>query len=473
MKNMFKLKVALFFVIFSLSIFSQMPDVLSRAYNASKQAFSLSSAVDDKVWLGFRFKEYPIIIFESKERNAIAINFNPLPPNFRRIENTPISYGKIPLSEPLASGLRAFNNRLVAFIDEKSLNAYPSARIIEEAFKLFEAYRGFNDLGTFLPGTYPFLNAENNAMARCENLSLVKAMTSEVQEIKPLLSFFYSIRIKRTSVIPKEIADIENSREIIDGLASYAGFCSLNEASKRTYLDDVIKRLSNYNKAGEGADKRFKDTGFALIYLFEKLKFDYKGAIEKSPKNSLMAVLKPYVEGVTPKDTSSFINFEEIKSSELANAERKKAQLNQTLSYIKMAEGLVLTIKVDDVLKNTEGKLKWANWYEPEGLTYIEQDKILFSKYFKLSAGDFFSFASSRPILVEVRKTLTAGFAKEEIPFITVDGKRTEFAKDSPSVTGLVEIKGVHLEFKTTKAKATWDYTTRTLTIEPIYENAS
>jgi len=473
MRNIFKISLAVFLFLSSFSIFAQAPDVLSRAYAASIEASSLSSAVDDKIWLGFRFKEYPIIIFESKERNAIAINFNPPPANFKQVENTAISYGKIPPSEPLSGGLRAFNNRLVSFIDEKNLNSYPSARIIEEAFKLFEAYRGFNDQGSFLPGAYPFLNAENNALARCENLCLVKAMTSEVQDIKPLLSSFYLFRSKRLPLVPKEISDVENSRELIDGLASYAGFSALNEESKRAYLTDVMQRLSEYNKGGNNADKRFKDTGFAIIYLFEKLKFDYKGAVEKSPKNSLMAVLKPYIEGVAPKDTSSFINLEEIKSAELASATEKKNQIEQTLSSIKKAEGLVLAVKIDDVLKNTEGKLNWANWYEPEGLTYIEPDKIIFSRYFKFSSGEFFSFASSRPIYVEVRKNLTAGFAKDEIPFITIDGKGVEFSKDSPPVTGLVEIKGAHFEFKASKAKASWDYTTRTLTIEPIYENPS
>lgn len=473
MRNIFKFSVVFFLLLSSFSFFAQVPDVLSRAYKASLEASSLSSTIDDKIWAGFRFKEYPIIIFESRERNAIAINFNPPPSNFKQVENSAISYGKIPTSEPLASGLRAFSNRLVAFIDEKNLNSYPSARIIEEAFKLFEAYRGFNDQGSFLPGAYPFLNAENNALARCENLCLLKAISSEPQDVKPLLSSFYSFRTKRESLIPKEIAEVENSRELVDGLASYAAFSSLPDESKKTYLNELMNKLSEYNKGGNNADKRFKDTGFAIIYLFNKLKFDYKGAIEKSPKNSLMAVLKPYIEGVAPKDTSSFINLEEIKSAEAQSANQKAAQIAQTLSAIQKAEGLVLVIKIDDVLKSTEGKLNWSNWFEPEGLTYIEQDKIIFTRYFKLSANTFFSFASSRAVYVEVRKAITAGFAKDEIPFITIDGKGAEFAKDSPPATGPIEIKGAHFEFKAAKAKATWDYTTRTLTVEPIYETGS
>lgn len=461
------------FLVATISFYGQVVDTLAQAYKASLEATSISPTIDEKLWLGFRFKEYPIIIYETKERNAIAINFNPLPPNFKAVENTNIFYGKIPTSEPLIGGLQAFNNRLVSFIDYRTLNSFPSAKIIEEVFKLFTAYRGFNDLGVFLPGTYPFLNAENNTLARCENQCLIKALTSDTQDIKPLLSSFYSFRSQRLSNIPKEIADVENSRELIDGIASYAGFFALSEDAKKEYLSGVLRRLSEYNKGGNDADKRFRDTGFAIIYLFEKLKFDYKGAVEKSSKNSLMVILKPYIEGVAPKDTTSFINIEEIRAKEVESSNEKQAEIEKTLSLIKKAEGLVLTIKIDETLQNTEKKINWSNWYEPEGLIYIEKDKIIVNKYFKFAAADFFSFASSRPIYVEVRKTLTAGFGKEEIPFITIDGKGVEFSKDSPPVIGLVEIKGAHFEFKTTKAKATWDYTTRTLTIEPIYENIS
>ncbi|MCX7829482.1 MAG: hypothetical protein N2445_00265, partial [Acidobacteria bacterium] len=266
----FSLFVAL--LVSFLPIFAQIPDSLSQAYLAALEASRNASQIDDKVWLGFRFKEYPIIIYESKDRNAIAINFNPPPATFTPFENTNIYYGKISPSEPLSSGLRAFSNRLVAFIDNKTLNSHPSAKIVEEAFKLFEAYRGFNDQGVFVQGTYPFLNADNNAFARCENLCLIKALSSEPQDIKPFLASFYSFRTKRESIVPKDILDVENSRELVDGLASYAGFFSLPEETKKSYLSDVMGRLAEYNKGGSDADKRFKDTGFAIIYLFNKLK---------------------------------------------------------------------------------------------------------------------------------------------------------------------------------------------------------
>ncbi len=471
MKKIFQFWLLVALTLGFYSFYAQVPESLTQAYKASIDATKASESIDDKVWMGFRFKEYPVIIFETKERNALAINFSPLPPNFKPIEGTSISYGKIPETEFMANGLRAYSNRLVAFIDSKTLNKYASAKIIEEAFKLFLAYRGFGDQGTFSPGTYPFLDAEANSLSRCENLCLIKAMTSEIQDIKPLLSSFYSFRTKRQASISKEISTVEDSRELIDGLASFAGYLAMSEEQKNSYLSDLMQRLSEYNKGGSNAEKRFRDTGFAVIYLFDKLKFDYKNAIEKSPKNGIISVLKPYIEGVPPKDTSSFINYDEIKSMETTIATEKKAQLDQTLSSIQKAEGLVLVIKIEDILKSTENKLTWSNRYEPEGLTYLDPARIIFSRFFKFSANDFLSLASSRPIFVEIRKSITVGFTKDEIPYITIDEKGVAFAKDSPPQIGLLEVKGVHFEFKVKKARASWDYTTRTLTIEPIYES--
>ena len=464
-----KVLISLFLGFVVFACFSQVPQELSKSYDAGIKALSSSSQLDDKLWLGFRIKEYPIVIYETKGRNALALNFNPPPSNFTKIEGSVISYGKIVESEPLYQGVRPYENRLASFIDSKELNSFPSAKIVESAFKVFEAYRGFNDKGVFNKGVYPVLNVENNVYSRCENECLIKAVSSETQEIKPLLSAFLSFREKRQLLLPKEISEVENSRELIDGLASFAGYFSLNDQEKKNYLSETVSRLQIYNKGGEKAEERFKDTGFVIIYLLDRMKFDFRGALEKSSRDSILPVLKFYTEGVS-KDTSSFINIDTIRSEETAKVKEIEGQRSELLSSIQNADGVVIVVKIDEIVEKTKTKFNWSNRYEPDGIIYFSPSKMIFTKYFKLSGSPFFNFASSRPIVVELKNSLTVGFKKDEIPFITLDGKGIELAKDSPPITGKVDAKGAHFEMTIEKATLIWDYTKRTLTVEPIYQ---
>lgn len=449
---------------------SKIPQNFIPAYNSVIEILSSLDKVDDKLWNGYRFREYPLVVYDSKERDALLINFSNPPQNFVALDDKNNFYGKISSSEALIPGPGPFHNRLVNFVDIKTLNQSPKRILIEESFKLFLAYRGFKDLGTFVPGSYPILNAENNYLSRCENLILLKAMYSDPVEIKPLLSTFCSIRTKREAIVPKDILEIENSNELIDGLSSYMGYLVLDEKEKSEFLSNLTKKLEENNKGGFNAEKRFKDSGFALLYLLERLKYDYRNAIDKSSKGSLVEILKPYVANTTPKDIATLLDIEKIREEEINLAKEKENIINATLEKIEKAEGLVIFIKIDDYLQKTEQKYRWVNLFEQEEITYLNTSKIIFKRYFKLSQGENFYFASSRPILVEVRKSITIGFGKDEIPFILVDGKGASFEKDSPPVIASLEIKGIHFEAKIKKAKASWDYTTRRLTIEPILE---
>jgi hypothetical protein len=468
-----RLVLSLFVLATCVFCFSQIPPALAPAYDASVQAVSASSKIDEKAWQGFRFRDCPVLIYDSASRAALAVNVPSAFQGFTATSQPSIFYGQIPQNEIIGPGIRPFGPKLMVWIDIRELTkSYtPAFVIVEEAFKIFEAYRGFNDKGTFVPGAYPVLNVENNTMSRFENSLLIKAVTSPKEEMRPYLSAFNSAREKRQALLPKEISESEESRELVDGSAAYAAYLSLSEEQQRGYVQEVLIRLGNYNKGGEGAEKRFKDTGFAQCYLFGVLQYDFRTTIEKYSKDSLKSALKAVIVNIKPAD-GSFFGFDAAMAEEAAATKIEEDRRTAILAQIQKAEGLVVYVKIGDFLASTNGKIPWSNRYEPQGIIHLSAEKIIYEKYFKLECKELFNFASSRPIFVEAKKSLTVGFSAGDIQLmmLTVDGNRMEFAKDSPPVTGAFEAKGPQWEMKISKATLTWDYTTRTLTIEPVYD---
>jgi hypothetical protein len=471
-----RLAFVLLTLFFGCAAFAQVPPVLAPGYDASVQALASSAKIDEKAWQGFHFKEFPVLIYDPVSRTALAVNVTSPPQGFTATSQPTMFYGPFPATEALGSGIRPFGPKLMSWIDVRDLSkSYaPSFLIIEEAFKIFEAYRGFNDKGTFAPGAYPVLDPENNAQARLENNLLIKCMTTPKESMRPFLSAFSAIKEKRQALLPKEIAETEESRELIDGAASYAAYISLSEDQQKGYIQEVMKRLGDYNKGGAGAEKRFKDTGFAQCYLFSILQYDFRTTVEKYSKDSLKNALKAVIANVAPGD-ASFFDMAAARAEEAASVKVEEDRRAAILAQIQKAEGLVVFVKIDQLLALTNGKVAWSNRYEPQGMTYLKTDKIIFEKYFKFEGKDLFTFVSSRPIFVEVKKSLTIGFTAADISLmiLTIDGNKLEFAKDSPPVTGAFEAKGPQWEMKSSKATLTWDYLTRTLTVEPVYQPVS
>ncbi len=472
-------KLVLSLISLSVCVFclSQVPPALQPAYDAAVQAMAAAPKIDEKVWQGFRFKEYPVLIYDAATRTALAVNVNhPPAEGFSATSNPMIFQGSIPAGDTLGNGIRPFGQKLMAWVEVKELSktSPPSFVVIEEAFKIFEAYRGFNDRGVFSPGAYPVLNAENNALARLENEILLKALTSPKEQARGYLSAFSAAKEKRQALLPKEIADSEESRELIDGAAAYAAYLSLTTEQQGAYLQEVVIKLGAFNKGGESADKRFRETGFAQCYLFGLLQYDFKSTVDKYSKDSLKPALKAVIANIQPADIS-FFSLETARAEEAAATKAEEDKKAAVLNNIQKASGLVILVKLENFLAQSNGKLKWSEKVDPASVTYFGKDKV-FGKLYKLTGGDYFKFFAFRPVLFS-NKTLTMGLGVEEFQmdnyFITLDGAAPTFEKDAPPVTGLFESRGPNWDIKILKAVVQWDYTTRTLTIEPVYDEAT
>jgi len=461
---------------FCVVCFSQLPPALQQGYDASVQAVAAAPKIDDKAWQGFRFKEYPVLIYDSSTRAALAVNVTNAPAGFTATAQPGIFYGSIPQSEQLGSGPRPFGQKLMAWVEARDIakGYVPSFVVVEEAFRLFEAYHGLNDKGYFNPGSYPVLNAENNAMARMENEILAKALASPKEQARAYLAAFGAAKDKRQALLPKEITEVEDSRELIDGSAAYAAFLSLGAELQSGYLQEVINRLNALNRGGEGAEKRFRDTGFAQCYLFGLLQYDFKSTVDKYSKDSLKSALKAVTGTVQPADVS-FFNLETARAEEIAAAKAEEDKRAAVLNGIQKATGLVFLVKLENFLGQSNGKLRWSEKYDPSAVSTYGKDKV-FDKLYKLQGGEYFKFFAFRPVFYS-NKTVTMGLNAEEFQqgnyFITVDGLAPTFEKNAPPVTGSFESRGPTWDIKILRATLTWDYTMRTLTIEPVYDEAT
>ncbi len=88
--------------------FSQVPPALQPAYDAAVQAMAAAPKIDEKAWQGFRFREYPVLIYDAATRSALAVNVNhPPAAGFTATSNPMIFQGSIPANEAwgTASGL--------------------------------------------------------------------------------------------------------------------------------------------------------------------------------------------------------------------------------------------------------------------------------------------------------------------------------------------------------------------------------
>lgn len=472
-----KLVLSLVSLLISAFCFAQVPPALQPGYDAAVQAMAAAPKIDEKAWQGFRLKEYPVLIYDTATRTALAVNVvNPPAAGFTATPSYNIFQGSIPAGEVMSNGIRPFGQKLMAWVDIKDVTkkSSPSSAVVEEAFKIFEAYRGFNDRGIFMPGAYPVLNSENNAMARLENEILIKAITSPKEQVRTYLSAFAAAREKRQALLPKEVAESEESRELVDGAAAYAAYLSMTTDQQGAYLQETVNKLGVFNKGGEGADKRFRETGFAQCYLFGLLQYDFKSTVDKYSKDSLKPALKAVITNIQPADVS-FFNLETARAEEAAATKAEEDKKAAVLSNIQKASGLVIFVKLENFLAQSNGKLKWSEKVDPASVTYFGKDKV-FDKLYKLTGGDYFKFFAYRPVFFS-NKTLTMGLGVEEFQmdnyFITLDGAAPTFQKDAPPVTGLFESRGPNWDIKILKATVQWDYTTRTLTIEPVYDEAT
>ena len=100
--------------------------------------------------------------------------------------------------------------------------------------------------------------------------------------------------------------------------------------------------------------------------------------------------------------------------------EDKKAEV---LGSIQKASGLVILVKLENFLAQSNSKLKWSEKVDPASVTYFGKDKV-FDKLYKLTGGDYFKFFAFRPVFFS-NKTLTMGLGVEEFQmdnyFITLD----------------------------------------------------
>ncbi len=107
----------------------------------------------------------------------------------------------------------------------------------------------------------------------------------------------------------------------------------------------MVNRLGALNKGGEGADKRFKETGFAQCYLFGLIQYDFKSTVDKYSKDSLKPALKAVIANIQPADTS-FFSLETARAEEAAAAKAEEDKKAAVLGSIQKASGLVILVNL-------------------------------------------------------------------------------------------------------------------------------
>ncbi|MEW6759132.1 MAG: hypothetical protein AB1347_13000, partial [Acidobacteriota bacterium] len=95
----------------------------------------------------------------------------------------------------------------------------------------------------------------------------------------------------------------------------------------------------------------------------------------------------------------------------------------------------------------------------------LDRTREIRERYYSLVGEGHFEFASSRPILIETRKGMTAGFSAAEVPYMTLDGQPLSLSAGQV-LEGALEIRGNQLTLKVDRARLT--YSPKTLVVEPL-----
>lgn len=456
----------------ALASAAQSDDRLRALLPAVREADAAAAAVGPKVWTGFDFQKQPLVLFDPATRRALLVHFQTLPEGFTAADAAVAGsgLGALPEGTALYSGAALpFGGRLAGWLDATLLESASTAEarrlLYREAFRVYAQFAGIPP-GPGLPqGGYPAADATNSGMLRAESALCGRLMRATAQEAPALAAALLALRSRRQGRLPSEVAAFEWKREASDGLAEYAGFVAASTLDRGAAFSALDKNLAGTSQPGKAADPtRFAATGGALGAGFDTAMPDWKSFFESGDRSSFEPLLRALMGDASPADTAS-LDIDGMVAQEARALEQAAARRAELLAAIEQAKGLVLVLDLSTAL--TFPGVKWGSRYDQKTMVQIDQEQVLHT-YFKLTGAGVLEYVSSKPTLYRIKKSVLAGFAQDAVPFVSVDGQPATFSKETPSLTGKVEVRGAEFILTVERAKADWDAAARRLTITPI-----
>ena len=448
---------------------AEVPGALQKDVPLMKTADQRAQQVDKAIWQNFTFQDVPVFIFDSATNDGLLFHVSPLPAGFNPLgaDSPGVGVGSIAGGQKPVEGVGPIAERLGAWISTQSLPVASEPRSIEiiyrRAFRVFEAYRGFPQPAMPEGVYFSDLDAQNDALSRAEDMLLVHMLSAQRSALPSLIGAFLSLRNSRQSGIPAALRPYEWAAETTNGLAEYAGYMARSGSDPDGARQDLIHSLETFGKEGRGVTgERFTYTGCALALVLDTVGVDWKTEFEQTDKSSLEPVLVK-VAGSAPIANLSFLDLDGIVKEESVRVAAIKARQQAEMDEITKAPGLVVELDLSSAL--TVPGIDWSNKYVPTGVTDISRTTQIRDNYYSLTGAGMLQFASSRPVLIKIRESITSGFAKDEIPYITLDGRKLEL-RAGQAVTGELEIKGVHYSLKVKKARL--EYQPGLLKVSPM-----
>lgn len=451
-----------------LSLRPAVPQNLAKAV-PQVQSADLGASRDAAIWPGFSFTQTALLVFDPDNRKALLFHVDPLPPDFPPVDpsQSAVGLGSLPEGQSPREGTAPAAGRLCAWISAARLSAEGGGAAVEVlyagAFKVFEAFRGFPQAPVVSEGDFPFLDAEQNALARAEGALLFHGLSAAPAEIRAYLSAFLELRRQRQSRLPKALRTYEWGREVEDGLAAYAGYLARARSDAEGARSALLEALGERDFLETGPKgQRLAATGCALALILDRLGMDWKAAFEKTSRTSLEPVLAQAAAGTQAADLA-FLDLPRLLREEGEAVAAAKAVRQAKIKAIREASGLVVEVDVEKVLASPG--IRWSNRYAPNGVLRLEKNGEIRERYYNLVGDGLLDLASSRPLLIETRKSLTVGFAADEIPYIALDGKPLVLTAGETR-EGNVEVRGNHFVLKVTRARLR--YVPKVLTLEVL-----
>ncbi len=475
MAKLFKAaETALAVFIAAITVSSQTPRPAGRLISlaaAAREAGQSSAKVDGQVWNNFHFKDVPIVVWDGASRQALLLNVAALPDGFvsAGVSFPEAGIGTLPEGSVLMQGTAPFAGRLSAWIDAEALaKAGPvEARwlLYQEAFRVYSQYIGVPAAPNPPNGGYPENDAANCAMLRAEAMLCQRLFLAQSSEAPSVAAALLSLRAQRQGKLSQAITAYEWARETSDGLCAYAGYkaaAAIDKASAASWLNGLLSAAA---AAGQAANQtRWSATGCALVLALEQSNPAWKTAFEKSSRASLEPLLRQAFGSSAPADTG-FTNLAALTAEEQKLVDERLASHAALVDSIAKAKGLVVVLDLSSALAFPG--INWTNRYEPKGLVRLDPERMVQS-FYKLDGKGVLEYASSRPSLIKVRQSITAGFSPEEAFSVAVDGKPVAFSPESPTAQGEIEIRGPQYLLKVAKGRADWSAPDRRLTITPL-----
>lgn len=460
--------LALSTLLLTLALSAAVPPKLAKAV-PEVQAADRGTAQDPAIWPGFSFPQTALLVFDPASRQALLFHVDPLPADFPPADPAlpAVGLGSLPEGQAPREGTAPAAGRLCAWISADRLPAEGGGDATEilyaGAFKVFEAFRGFPQAPAVPEADFPFLDAEMNALSRAEGALLARCLSAPPAEIRGYLSAFLALRQRRQSRLPEALRAYEWGREVEDGLAAYAGHVARARSDAEGARSALLKSLGEWGRKGAGlGGERLAATGCALALTLDRLGGDWKAAFEKTPRTSLEPVLAGAAANAQPADLT-FLDLPGLLREEGEAAASARAEREAKVKAIREAAGLVVEVNVEKALASPG--VRWSNRYAPNGVLRLEGNGEIREKYYNLVGEGVLDLASSRPLLIETRKSLTVGFAADEIPYIALDGKPLVLSAGETR-EGAVEVRGNHFVLKVNRARLR--YAPKVLTLEPL-----